>query len=637
MIIGIDFGTTNSCVSVFDENSHDIRVIPDNLGNTTYPTCLYFDKETDDILFGEVAYNLLKSKNNTLFLGNIIHNIKRLVGISWQSLKKQDTLNNFFLESGIKIINIDEDQCGIEIMYNNIIQIWSVNKIIKFYFKYLKYLIEEFYRNLDTITYDTVLTVPAYFTDVQREIILNCCKSCGFNVLRVINEPTSAILAYIWGMNKLNKNFIKNMGDKTDNYLVIDCGGGTTDLSLINVDYEEMVFQVQNVEGDNFLGGQDITNNMVKWVCEKIKLINPTTKILNTILKECERAKGELSYTQNVVIHLECIDNKDYTISLSRTKFVEINISFFSKISELLTNIGNPDKILFVGGSTNIPYFVEICNNIFGKNIEIINTLDKNTSVSIGATVQGVVLTGLLEELDNNNINKFADTLLLDIVPMSIGVKTIGDIMSVIIPKGTSIPCERTEIFSNSEDYITSIDIDIYQGLRKFIKDNFYLGSFVLENLDNTKMRGQMRIRMVLRVDENGIIKATAEETSTGINKEIIVSKVNKEQQIENNPEDEFLKIDDTERANKILIKLELYDSFKFLLTRFHEIRQDLENKGMDLSCGWKQYQINELNNLFNDTFDIIMTWENYDKNYLSFTKNNFEKLWHQIIYNLIN
>lgn len=652
MIIGIDFGTTNSCVSLFDEISGKIEIVRDNSGNTTYPTCLYFDKETDDILFGEIAYNLLKSKNNTMYLGNIIHNIKRLIGIDWISLNEQEkTLHDFFKDSGIKVtenknkIKDNRDRVNeicIELTYNGLAQKFTVSYIIKLYLRYLKHLINQSFPSKNE--YKTVITVPAYFTDTQREVILNCCKSCGFDVLRVINEPTSAILAYIWEMNKIDADFIQNMGDKADNYLVIDCGGGTTDLSLINVDYEEMIFQVQTVEGDNFLGGQDITNNMVKWVCQKINIENPTTKIINTILKECERVKSELSYNLNAVINLESINDKDYTVPISRTKFVEINESFFVKIHNLLKKIREtymPNKILFVGGSTNIPYFVELCNKTFGDNTHIINTLDKNTAVSIGATVQGVILSGILETIDTTN--KFTDTLLLDIIPMSIGVKTIGDIMSVIIPKGTPIPCERTESFSNSEDYIDSIDIDIYQGVRKFVKDNIYLGSFVLENLDNTKTRGQMRIRMVLHVDENGIIRATAEETSSGANKEIVVSKVtnnkncDKKDKFERDIEDEFLKIDDTERANKILAKLELYDSFKFLLTRFYEIREDLENKGMNLNSGWKHYQTDELNELFNDTFNIIGEWEKYDKDVLLNTKILFEKRWHEIIYNITN
>lgn len=667
MIIGIDFGTTNSCVSVFNEKSGKIEIVNDNSGNNTYPTCLYFDKETDDILFGEVAYNLLKSKNNGMYIGNIIHNIKRLVGIDWNSLSnnnnQENTLQKFFKESGIKIIEKQENKnhICIQLTYNRSTKNFTVSDIIKLYLRYLKHLIYQNYgsENEKCTNLKTVITVPAYFTDIQREVILDCCKTVGFDILRVINEPTSAILAYTWEMNKINKNFIENMGDKIDNYLVLDCGGGTTDLSLINVDYEEMIFQVKTVEGDNFLGGQDLTNNMVKWVCNKIALVDPTTKILNTILKECERAKAELSYNQNTVINLECINDKDHMIQLSRTKFVEINEVFFSKIRELLKKINGDkmnkvDKILFVGGSTNIPYFVEMCNQIFGHEIQIINTLDKNTAVSIGATVQGIILSGILETIDETN--KFTDTLLLDIIPMSIGVKTIGDIMSVIIPKGTPIPCERTEYFSNSEDYVNSIDIDIYQGIRKFVKDNFYLGSFVLENLDDTKTRGQIHIKMVLRVDENGIIRAKAEQKSgggaddEGVIKEIVVSKIvnnknckdkekSKEEQFEKDIEDEFLKIDDTERANKILAKLELYDSFKFLLTRFHEIRENLItcDEKYDLNSGWKRFQIDELNNLFNDTFNIIMEWENYNKDILITTKISFEKRWHEIIYNLTN
>lgn len=638
MIIGIDFGTTNSCISIFNPETNKIDVIPDTAGNLTYPTCIFFNKDTDDILVGEIAFNLLRSKNNKIYIGNIIHDIKRLVGVKWDEFENNINLQKFFNKSGIIIVN-NEGFCGIKIKYNNQEQIFTVNKIINIYLNYLKFLIKNWLNIREDTCLDIVITVPAYFTDIQRDIIAKCCDSCNLNVIRMINEPTAAILAYIWEQYNNDKSFL-DINKKPDDYLVIDCGGGTTDLSLVNVDYEEMIFQVKTVEGDNFLGGVDVTNKLVEWICNKMELNNHQlidTGIINRIIKECERLKNDISYSENATFTLESVFDKDYKIPISRTRFIEINSEFFNKISSLLKTIRYshlPDKILFVGGSTNIPYFSTLCKKIFGDKIEIINNLDKNKGVSIGATVQGVILKDLL--IDSHN--RFKDTLLIDIIPMSIGVKTIGDIMSIIIPKNTHIPCEKIQFFTNSHDFVDAIDIDLYQGNRKFIKDNYHIGSFTLEDLDITKKRGEQKLKLVIKVDSDGIINVLAEETTTGVSRQLTISKTttsnkNNDDDIIN---DELLKLDDTERLNKVLCKLELYDSFKFLLGRFHEIKNDLVKNNIDINSNWNKFQIHELNELFNDTFELIKNWENFDKDYIKNQKILFEENWHKIIYNLM-
>ena len=385
-----------------------------------------------------------------------------------------------------------------------------------------------------------MITVPVYFNDIQRSQLKQCYQKVGFNVIRIINEPNAAILSYIYHQDSTATELI----------LVIDCGGGTTDMSLIEVDTTDMIFEVKNVCGDNYLGGEDITNNIVNYIIDKllvkynldIDLLNQ--KQLNQIKQECEIAKKHLSYNLSYALNI----NDNWVINLSRSEILSINYNFFERIKKnILETVDNQtqtlNKIIFVGGSTRIPYFKTICRNIFGDDIEIKNELDPDQTISIGAAIQGALLSFNIDDT-----NKISDSLLLDIVPLSLGIETSGGLMSTIISKNSVIPANKTILFTNSDDYIDSITINIYQGQRKFIKDNTYLTSFELTDLDKTLQKGQMKISINFDINYDGILNVTAETISkyNNIKKNIIVNQyVAKQNEVINLDFDEILKIQD--------------------------------------------------------------------------------------------
>ena len=557
-VVGIDFGTTNSCVSFFD--GYHSKVIPNDIGEYTTPTIIAFSKDTNEILYGKMALGV--KENFT-----IIDNVKRLVG--------SDKLY--------------------KVVYNNEAVTFTVQHIIGLYITYLMNISQTFFHEKIN---DVVITVPAYFTNIQRNIIKSSCESINLNVLRIINEPTSAILAYYEYVNvNVDVDVDVDVGvDVNEKLLVIDCGGGTTDFSLVDADYEEMLFEVIDTYGDNFLGGEDITNNIVDYVKNKIKKVHPDVNFSNKqerhIKYQCEAAKKVASYNDTIVIYLENIASKDWSIKLTQFEFLDINTGFFQKIKVYIqslkdiTDVNSPDKIIFVGGTTRIPYFKTICYEIFGHNIIIEDKINPDHIVSIGAAIQGALLT-------DNVMNKVQnETVLLDITPMTLGIKTVGDIMTPIISRGSIIPTSKTQIFTNSEDNVSSIEIVVYQGDKRFIQDNSFLGSFTITDLDSSLLRGQMSIHVTFTINSNSILSVSAE--TNGINKTIIVENYTKDcndPNYENTYTDEYDKIQDFELSNKILAKNDLQYTLQFL---FRKERIGTKNKELD-----ELY--NKINNVLNN------------------------------------
>jgi molecular chaperone DnaK (HSP70) len=479
MILGIDFGTSNSCCSYFD--GKNVKVITNEYGNEIYPTCIAFNKSSDEILYGNSAYDLRLSKDVT-----VIKNIKRYIG---------------------------SDETEIEIMYNNSLKKFTINEIVVLYLNYLKNISKNFIGN---IVKDIVITVPAYFSNIERNRIKKCCELANLNVIRIINEPTSAILAYCW-------KFLNGCLE-TRNILVIDCGGGTTDYSIINADFSENLFEVINIYGDNNLGGNNLTDNLYDYILNEIYLKYkkyPNTLKLSKIWNVCDNLKRRLSFNEKDLMIIEnVVDEHDFSIVISRSKFYYINKKVFDKIKEDIIKVTENrsiliDEIILVGGTTRIPLFIDICKEIFGEKININNRIKVDTIVGIGAGIQGFLLNDS-EKLEDQDI------VLMDVTPMSLGVKTYDEKMSIIISKNTPIPVSKTQIFTNS-DSLDILTIEIYQGDNQYVKDNIFLEMLKLNC--NKIDRGSMRIAVTFTINVDGIFSVSVKDVLTDGNESGLVVK----------------------------------------------------------------------------------------------------------------
>lgn len=663
IVLGIDFGTTNSCVS-FYKKGDNIIVIPNNEGQFTTPSALFLSNDSNEILFGDNVKSLINSISNP---SNIFTNLKRLIGKTYSQLNEDIELQKFFKNNQINIRNTDDNNIYFSVEYNNEESIFSVTDLISIFINYLiRFSLEYLDIKKQNLTGEdtkiqVVITIPAYYNDFQREIIKKCCENINLEVVRIINEPTAAALAYAYNTKRIhiNKTVEENIeeSNSSEYVLVIDSGGGTTDLSLVHLDYEEEIYEVKNVIGDNFLGGEDVTQLLMEYVIEKMKnTYNKniskiddkwfTPKMLNKIRSKCENAKKELSYNDNITIHLEF--ENDYIIQISKYQFLEIEKPFFNKIKKLilnivsnsvseniLTSVSDIKSVIFVGGTTRIPYLKNICREIFGNDIIINDNLDPDQIISIGAAIQGALLNNLMEDDD------FGDSLFVDIVPLSIGIETQGGINIPIISRNTQLPVTRTREFTNSNDNEKEIVINIYQGERKFVKDNIFLTSFTLSGLPENCEKGSLIIPVTFEIDSNNILTATAKIKSKkgdlNLEEKIVIKKecLSDSVDLNNNInltnillDAEENKLADSEMANKILIKYEFYDLFKLFLGIFHEKREMIVEKE-----GEHSFVIMKLNEIFNTAFNVIRNFEIYTPEQLKRAKEEFESDYHSILF----
>lgn len=491
LVLGIDFGTTTSCVSYFNKELQDLVVISNKNGNYTPPTIIYFDPDSDDILYGDDAFYVSNLK--TTKMENLFTNIKRLIG---KNIVNLDENTNIFFNK-----NIIENDYFIYYKKGECIKI-TLEEIIIYYLNYLKkYALESLNLNIQE-NINVVITVPAYYNELQRDIIKTCFLKCNMNVIRIVNEPTAASLYYSYLTSK-------EQIEEEHNILVFDCGGGTTDISIIHVDNEEKMYDVVEVVGDNYLGGLDVTNLLVEYFYKKIN--GKVSK--DKLRSECERLKCDLTYNNSSTFYIESCDFK---YKVSRYLFNEICKPFFDKIQLMINRLNivegtlqKPDsvcqgisKVIFVGGCSNIPHLQEIFSNNF-SNAKMCLDVDKDKIVSLGAVLQGVLLCNLFKEDCN-----FRESLLIDITHLTLGVETVNGIMCPIISKNTIIPTSRTMEFTNSENDST-IDINVYQGERRFVKDNFLICKCALHNVPKVE-KNLLIIKVTFSIDSDGILTVDA-------------------------------------------------------------------------------------------------------------------------------
>jgi heat shock protein 1/8 len=491
-VIGIDLGTTYSCVGVWKNGQVDI--IANTQGNRTTPSFVAFT-ETERLV-GDAAKNQAAANaKNTIF------DIKRLIGRKFNDPSVQADMKHF----PFKVVRKDDDKPYVQVEFKGETKTFSPEEISAMILGHLKETAEEY---LGCKVKDAVITVPAYFNDSQRQATKDAGTIAGLNVMRIINEPTSACMCYGMGTKE----------SKEQQVLIFDLGGGTFDVSLVNV--EDKIFTVLATAGDTHLGGEDFDNRIVDWCVEEFKKktklnIRDNARAIRRLRTACERAKRALSSGTTAVIDVESLyEGTDCSIQLSRAKFEDFCDDYFKKTIEPVEKVlrdakkskADINEVVLVGGSTRIPRVQKLLQDFFNGK-ELSKSVNPDEAVAYGAAVQGGILLGT----DKENLGEI---LLLDVAPLSLGLETSGGIMTVLIPRNTTVPCKKEQVFSTYSDGQTAVTVQVFEGERAMTRDNNKLGQFNLSGIPPMP-RGVPQITITYDIDANGILNVSAEEKSS--------------------------------------------------------------------------------------------------------------------------